>query len=176
VLKKNDVVKSSAPKFKPDTVIDESPVEGLFSWTSLKSGASKLKVRSLVPTREWMVITKVERSESKGLERHLTEVPVVHVAVLHGARAVTADDVGSVPPKFKPSTVMEEPPEDGVFTGTKLATGLSKVIWKSAVPVSAATVTVGLSLLPPPLLIKQLSMVPDSHDSVWQNASPSRTE
>jgi len=176
VLKRNDVVNSIDPKFKPRTVTEASPVEGVLSWLSLKSGASKLKARSLVPVAEWTVIVKVSSCASNGLDRHITEVPVVHVAVLHDARAVTVDAVRSTPPKFRPSTVTEEPPEDGVFTGTKLATGPSKLIWKSAVPTSKATVTVGLSLLPPPVLIKQVSTVLDCHAIVWQNASPSRDE
>jgi len=98
----------------------------------------------------------------------VTDVSEVHELVRHAVKPNDAELVNALAPKFKPSTVSEDPPDAAVFRSTDDRTAASKL---SAAPVPTTLETVTCATGSPSLTRdgdKQTADVAELHELVAQ--------
>jgi len=102
---------NSAPKFRPLTVINASPVDGTFlAWLSVTTGASNEKIPAFddipVPTTFAIVRGNAILVPSPELTEQTIAVLLVQNDDRHRVLPIVTEGDGSLPPKFRPAIVI----------------------------------------------------------------------
>ena len=101
---------------------------------------------------------------------HVTEVVELHDVVWHRCPATTALVVNSPAPKLSPATVVDAPPETGVFRWNSEITAASNENAELDVPTIAATVIDIVDGSSVPRVVMHCITVAADQPTVWHGA------